>query len=228
MYENIFEYQKYDMEILKINNKIQSSKYKKFASEMVKKNKEVQMSKDKMEDQAQKLLADLKNSQIELDKCKEELDKLQKDFKEKVINQEEFDDKSKKLSAKLNTLSKKFIILQKDFENTDKAYGELKKDAIAVKTNYKNAKDAQEKLELSQKPILDKLESEKKKIVASIDKKILTEYEKLKQDNIMPVYVRIYNNDCCGGCMQKLSTSALAKGDERLVCEMCRRIIIRN
>ena len=228
MYENIFEYQKYDMEILKIKNKLQSSKYIKLANEMVKKNKEVQVSKDKMEVEAEKLLNDLKVNQAELEKRKIELDALTDEFKNKKITAEEYEEKSKNLSAKLNALSKKFIVLQKDFENTDKAFAELKKDAIAVKTNYKNAKEAQEKLEQSQKETLDKLEKEKQKMVSSIDKGMLGEYEKLKQDNIMPVYVRIYNKDCCGGCMQKLSTSVLAKGDKRLVCEMCRRIIIRD
>ena len=228
MYENIFEYQKYDMEIYKIKNKLEASNYKKLVSSMVKKNKEIQDNKNKMEVEAKKLLAELSDCQNALEQGKKEIESLQKSFKNKEINAEELDEKSKKLSTRLNTISKKFIILQKNFENMNKAFADLKKDAIAVKTNYKNAKDAQEKLEQSQKSVLDKLEKEKAKMQEGIDKKILAEYEKLKQDNIMPVYVRIYNNDCCGGCMQKLSTSALAKGDNRLVCEMCRRIIIRE
>lgn len=228
MYENMFEYQKYDMEIYKIINKLQSSNYKKLISSMIKKNKEIQVSKDKMEIEAKKLMEELKLNQEELDRSQKELNDMQNKFKKKELTKEEYEENRKKLSAKLNNLSKKFIILQKSFQNANKTFADLKKDAITVKTNYKNAKDAQEKLELSQKAILDKLEKEKSKMQEGIDKKLLTEYEKLKQDNIMPVYVRIYNNDCCGGCMQKLSTSTLANGEKRLVCEMCRRIIIRE
>ena len=228
MYENIFKYQECDMEIFKIKKRMQTTEYKKIISTMVQKNKDIQRDKDVMEKEANLLLNQINEVKNSINNEKNEMESLESQFNENKITKEIFVSKEMEVSTRLNNLLKKLVKLQKDVEIVNKKFDELKKNAKIIKINYKNAKEAQENFEKNELHAIQKLENDKKELSKNIDSAIMNEYEKYKKDNIMPVYVKLYNNECCGGCMQKLSTSQLSKDDKRIDCEMCRRIIIKE
>lgn len=228
MYSTILKYQECDLAILKLNKKIENSEYKKSINSMVQKNKEIQADKEKLEREAKQILGGIAETQAIIKKEKAELDSIEVKLKANEIDVEAYSKQANEISFRLNNLLKKLSKYQKEAEEIEKKYEELKKNATIVKANYKKAKEAQDKFTSKEETEINSIEDEKKKLEKSIDEKVMQEYLKFKKDNIMPVYVKIFNGDCCGGCMQKLSTAQLAKKEDKLICEMCRRIIIRN
>ena len=200
MYNTIFKYQEFDLEILKLNKKIQNSEYKKLINSMVQKNKEIQATKENLEKEAKKALDGISDAQSLIKKEKQSLEELENQLNKDEISVEEYSKKANDISFRLNNLLKRLSKLQKEAEEIETRYEDLKKNATIVKTNYKNAKDAQDKLANKEENQIKSLEEEKGKLEKSIDAKVLQEYTRYKKDNIMPVYVKIFNGDCCGGC----------------------------
>jgi predicted nucleic acid-binding Zn-ribbon protein len=227
MYKEILKYQEADMEIYKIEKKIQNSDNKKTINSMVQKNKEIQELKESLETDAKNQLALMDEMQKLVSNEKKQMEKLEQEFNNKELTEEDFSLKANEFLSKLNGLIKKLVKIQRDVDQVQKKYDDLKKNATIVKSKYKKAKEDQDLLIESEKAKIEELEKKKKSLEKTIDPEILAEYNKYKKENILPVYVGIINGDCCGGCMQKLSTSQLSIAKGKTNCEMCRRIIIR-
>ncbi len=227
MYQNILKLQDVDIDIMKINEKTQKSEYKQVIAAMVQKNKDIQKEKEAKEVEAKKLISVMQDKENEIAAIEKEIDKNSEEYNAKKLSLDNYKQKQAECANKLNLVSKKLIKLQKDFENLQKDFEELKNNAGAVKKKYQMAKDAQEALQDKIASQISALEKTKSELAKTIDKAVLDEYNKYRKDNIMPVYVKMVR-DCCGGCMQKLSAAQLSKTSNRIDCEMCRRIIIKD
>lgn len=228
MYQDILKYQDCDLQILKIRKKMEGTEYKKVISAMVSKNKDIQVDKDKLEIQAKKSIELIESAQNEIKELNKQLSSLDVKFSKEEIQAEEYSRKQIEISNQLSFAFKKITKMQKDLDQIQSQYEDLKKNATIVKTNYKNAKDAQDKVETIEKRNIEDIEKKMKSIEKNIDPILFSEYNKYKADNIMPVYVKLLIGDCCGGCMQKLSTAQQSNSDKKMICEMCRRIIIKD
>ena len=227
MFENILKYQKLDLQLIRLEKKLNESAKKKVVTDMVSLVKELQGKTVKLENDAKIALAKLDNLKNSYSKQFEEMEKLSKVSVESM-SEEELDKHIEKLNALNNSLqatSRELTILNDHVQKTVFEFEQTKKKVVTARQKHKDAKVAYEKEVNATSPEIEKIKAELASIKVEDD--LLKKYNQLKNDKIMPVFIQV-RDDCCGACMQKLPTSQLNKLKEagKLECEHCHRIII--
>lgn len=224
MYNEILEYQKRDLQIAKILTDMGSTQYKKAMKENSDIVKQMRIETDKLGNQAK---IQLKNFN-QLKSNYETYEKLITELENNNLSEEEKGKKINELLGKLNQLQKNINITKDNVEKINKLYGDAKQKVISAKKLYDDAKKEQEKINDSNSGIIENLRNEMKELEKNIDSELLKKYHELKNENVLPVYVMLFNKDACGGCRQKLAANQIdkLKKEKSISCENCRRIII--
>ena len=227
MFENILKYQKLDLQLIRLEKKLNESTNKKVISEMVTLVKELQGKTVKLENDAKVALKKIDELNAAYNKQFAEIERLSKISVENMTEGEvdKHIDALNSLSAGLQKTARDLSFLNDQVQKTVLEFEQTKKKVVAARQKHKDAKVAYEKEVNASEPEIAKVRNELNSI--KVEEDLLKKYNQLKNDKIMPVFIQV-RDDCCGACMQKLPTSQLNKLKEegKLECEHCHRIII--
>lgn len=227
MFENILKYQKLDLQLIKLEKKLEGSNNKKVINEMVTLIKELQAKTVKLENDAQALLKNIDDVKAKYDSQFAKMEALNKKNMEEMSEQEldKHIEELNDLGNGLQATAKQLTLLNEKVQKTVLEFEQTKKKVIIARQKHKDAKLAYEKEQNACDPEIEKIKKELSQIKVEDD--LLKKYNQLKNDKIMPVFIPV-RDDCCGACMQKLPTSQLnlLKEKGKLECEHCHRIII--
>lgn len=227
---SIFDYQKKDLERLKLIREVNDSPSKKTKEEASNKINELRKKSFNLEKDAKKLTALYEETKKAFDKLFDEFNALTKGKIEQTSGEiSKAIEKANILSVELANLQKKLMVLSENGEKICNEFKTTKKLAYNARLDYESAKTSYDKIKASVEPKVLALENEMKAIQLELDKKQFEKYQQLKQDKIMPVYVYRLESSC-GGCRTELPSSMLEKlkRDGYLECEHCRRIIVNK
>lgn len=227
---SIFDYQKKDLERLKLIREVNDSPYKKAKEEASNKINDLRKKSFNLEKDAKKLTTLYEETKKAYDKLFDEFNALTKTGVEQNIDAiAKAIEKANVLSVELANIQKKLMVLSENGEKICNEFKTTKKLAYDARVEYEKAKTGYEKIKLSAEPKVLALENQMKAMHAELDKKQFEKYQQLKQDKIMPVYVYRLGSSC-GGCRTELPSSMLEKlkRDGYLECEHCRRIIVNK
>ena len=225
MYEDIFNYQNIDMKIIKLAKESKQSPNAKIINDSVKTVKELQ-------DETNKLGLDAKKQLENFDKFKKLISSLTKEIEEIEnsgdYNSEETQKIIKDYLFQLNKIQGNIYILKSNFEKINKSFEEAKIKVIDAKNNHKNAKEKQDQFFAEINGKINSYKKQLKDMESNIDPALLEKFKDAKNDKIYPVFVKLTDDNACGGCRQKLATNELnkLKADKIIVCEHCRRYIV--
>jgi len=227
---SIFDYQKKDLERLKLIREVNDSPFKKAKEDASNKINDLRKKSFNLEKDAKKLTSLYEETKKAYDKLFDEFNALTKGGVEQNIEAiAKAIEKANILSVELANIQKKLMVLSENGEKICNEFKTTKKLAYDARVEYEKAKTGYEKIKLSAEPKVLALENEMKAMHAELDKKQFEKYQQLKQDKIMPVYVYRLGSSC-GGCRTELPSSMLEKlkRDGYLECEHCRRIIVNK
>lgn len=228
--KELLKYQELDIELKKIEKKVNGSEYfknvnkskeiaKKSQNRMIEVNNEAQ----KVSDEINKIIS-VKVKGIDLVKKYTEtnLENLNEKEVLEIVNKIKPIKKNlDELISRLNILESKMVNLLDEFEN-------LKKQIISSKKIYEDNKLKLEDLKQLVEPEIEKakvvLQNQEKKV----NPDLIQKYRNLKREGVFPVLVQIKDGKNCGYCrveqsMHKLEKLKLTGFTD---CEQCHRIII--
>lgn len=127
-----------------------------------------------------------------------------------------------KLESRVKSLSDNINHLIQDYNN---AMNKLRVAKEQIAKSKSEATIVANKLT----PQIQELEDKKKSLQASANKEMLDIYNKMRQDNLYPVFVHSTDNRC-GGCHMELSLNFIdrLKSKRMLQCEECHRYILSD
>ena len=228
MLNKVLEYQKIELEVIKLKEKLASNPAKQTLNKMLALGKDAQNKLVELEKQAKATIEQYEKTKEEFTKACDKLNNL--------IKQEANDVPEDKLRENIEQASALSILLgnlerslsyQKDVVTTImKNFDLCRKNIVASKQKYKETKEEYDAFE---KEILPQIEEKKKEMAAiekTADANLFTKYKHLRQDGIFPVFVPLKGN-ACGGCRMEIPAALMAKLKTTgyLECEQCRRLI---
>ena len=224
----ILEYQKLDIELLKLKKSGTNNEDKNNMSKLKGYIVESHDKGMKLENDAKKLFSDYLNLKKQYDSnFKKVQDLLNTD-----IATIELDNVDNILSA-INSLSSELFLLERNLniiinkiKSSLKEFEVTKNNIIKARQKYNEFKTKYEQGLNSVAPHIKAIEDKMKVLESEIDENLLAKYKTIKGDKIFPVYVGL-NNGHCGGCRVEIPTSKVnqLKKDGTIVCEQCHRII---
>lgn len=234
-FQKIFEYQKKDIELRKLNALIENDEA------LVSMNKNRKAFND-----AKQVIADGEQSASQMLETFAELGKYVDDNEAMLAELEnapecETEEELAERIKKLESLKSKFQNADKkarDIDDKSKDVCRARADAIKTgniaKQRYAEAKAKHGELVDSKASEVNALKSDLERMRAALDEKIFAEYQKLVDDNKFPPVVPasgdekkgMYN---CGGCGLALpqQSNMLIKDKGWCRCDNCRRIIVK-
>ena len=214
MFEDLFKYQEFDIELLKIDNELKSSKeykeYKITLSELAKLEAEAQViqsgSKKLAEisaeiDKRMTALAEIKaimENEAEIEDVNE-LDYYQERMQKILDELVSYEKELKAIEARIAEINKKYA-------EAVTAFKESAKGGKAATAAYKVLKDSYSERESAIKAELGKLSDE----LHSKYPQIMEIYDRLRKEKKLPAVVQ-FNNGYCGRCGMELSGGTSAK-----------------
>lgn len=224
MFEDIISYQKKDLELMKIQRQLENLPSRKVVDDMVGVVKELQQKSISLEKEATELKKIYNNLLAEMASLNAQIDNFDKecDVDAGIAQLTKLNNAIINLQNKITKLQSKITFVLRQFDDA-------KKKVVVAKTKHKEAKQNIEKEESILLPKIEKLKKEIQDSRQDIDKTLLSKYDELKADNVMPVFVPQIENSC-GGCRTELSSRGLEKlkTSKYIDCEHCRRIIINK
>ena len=228
MIEKLLQYQKLDLELLKLNRELASCPEKATMNKMIAFVKDAQNKSSMLERKAKDLLAEYNAVKTAYDETLKNVEKLTKLDASKLDN-----DKLKEMSNQVNVASSELFGLEKRLnvisaksKEVLKEFDMTKSNVIKARTKHRESKEQYEKR-------IENLEPKKNEILAKMaelekeaDKTMLAKYKSIKNDNIFPVFVPLHGN-LCGGCRMAIPSGQLdkIKSAKTARCEQCGRIL---
>lgn len=228
--ENILKYQELDRELYKVEQKISNSPYKKKAVELSGVAKKSQAKSTELESEATRLVGEINDLKEKFAFNKAKLDEVLKSDVQKMSLEdvEKMSNLKGKIAQNLNVLEK---MLQKSAENINKILSEFNhtiKTFNDAKTQYGVCKQKIDEETKALEPEKNKLTEQLQDLGKTVDKEILAEYKKKRQDErIFPVIVPLESGTFCGYCRMEQPKAALSRLKEKgvITCEHCKRFI---
>lgn len=229
---NLLKYQELDEKLYNVEQRLTKSPARKRAGELSKIAKNAQIKSNELESEAGKVLKEIEDVKVKFEDNKKSLQSLLNKDLDK-LSMEDLD-KITSLKAKilsnLNFLEKH---LQKhaelvnrilmDFNKTKKMYDEARLQFIECKN-----KIDEETKELE--PEKERLTKELEELSKSVEKNLLAEYKKRRNDNIFPVVVPLEGTNFCGRCRMELPMVAISRIKDVgvITCEHCKRLVYKK
>lgn len=229
---NLLKYQELDEKLYNVEQRLTKSPARKRAGELSKIAKNAQVKSNELELEAGKVLKEIEDVKAKFEENKKSLQSLLNKDLDK-LSMEDLD-KITSLKAKilsnLNFLEKH---LQKhaelvnriltDFNKTKKMYDEARVQFIECKNKIDEETKALE-------PEKERLVKELEELSKSVEKNLLVEYKKRRNDNIFPVVVPLEGTNFCGRCRMELPMVAISRIKDVgvITCEHCKRLVYKK
>ena len=229
---NLLKYQELDEKLYNVEQRLTKSPARKRAGELSKIAKNAQVKSNELEAEASKVLKEIEDVKVKFEENKKslqnllnrDLDKLSMEDLDKITSLKA------KILSNLNYLEKH---LQKhaelvnrilmDFNKTKKMYDEARVQFIECK----NKIDEETK---TLEPEKERLTNELEELSKSVEKNLLAEYKKRRNDNIFPVVVPLEGTNFCGRCRMELPMVAISRIKDVgvITCEHCKRLVYKK
>ncbi len=229
--EGLLKYQELDKKLYDVEQKLVNNAYRKKANELAQLAKKAQAKSAELEAEADKLITEIeqikKNYEINKKKSDEmvstNIENLKPEDLDKLMTLKG------KIMSNLNILEK---MLQKsaerinailsDFNKTKKVYDEARVQFAACKGKI-------DELGKQYEPEKQKIKNDLLALEKDVDKAILADYKKIRNDTF-PVIVPLTGGNFCGGCHMELPKIAVSHIKEKgmIVCEHCKRFIYQK
>lgn len=224
----ILEYQKKDLEIIKLERILNESSNRKAINQILNIVKETQRVSVSLEKNAEEILVQYNN--------------LKKGYNDNInkfimLGKKDMEDLTESetggilnlintMSSNLSILEKKLMLMAEKVNNVLLGYEAAKKKYQKAREKHLEFKNKFEKEKTSLQPKKEKLLNELKSIEKQVDAKLLKKYKEKRQDKIFPVFVEFMSN-ACGGCMMELASAQVEKlkRENILECENCHRLM---
>ena len=230
--KNLLKYQELDAKLYNVEQKLTSSPYKKKANELSQLAKKAQARSTELENEANNILKEIDDMKEKFNQNKKSLDSmLKKDLE--TLSVEELDKIAVLKGKILNNLNYLEKMLQKcaeninntlmEFNKTKKLYDEARNQFLACKKKIEEETNVLT-------PEKEKLEKELLTLENDVDKTLMAEYKKRRNDNIFPVVVPLEGKNFCGRCRMELPMAAISKMKNTgvITCEHCKRLIYQK
>ena len=229
---NLLKYQELDEKLYNVEQRLTKSPARKRAGELSKIAKNAQVKSNELELEAGKVLKEIEDVKAKFEENKnslqsllnKDLDKLSMEDLDKITSLKA------KILSNLNFLEKH---LQKhaelvnriltDFNKTKKMYDEARVQFIECKNKIDEETKALE-------PEKERLVKELEELSKSVEKNLLAEYKKRRNDNIFPVVVPLEGTNFCGRCRMELPMVAISRIKDVgvITCEHCKRLVYKK
>jgi predicted nucleic acid-binding Zn-ribbon protein len=227
MLEKILEYQKIDLDLIKVEIELNNSEERKQALKMQQYLKESETNLAKMENQAEELLKYYANASKQYDTCVKAFSQY-----EDVANVKEsdFNETAKQIGYVLDDigrLEKSINMLLEKMQQAQKNYEITKKNVLKARQSFLENRQKYEELRKQKEPDIKAHKEKLEALKTSIEKGLLDRYNKLRQDKKIPPFVPLTKNNQCGGCRMEMPLNFVnqLKTEKVLECENCQRLI---
>lgn len=239
MFEDLFEYQKNDVELYNIDRKLKSSdEYKKYALNY-KAFDESKKQMEKLEQDAQLMLS----NQKKIDEMSESVEKLVssiEDIKSVLKHEDEIEDVNEieyykdslaKIVAQIENYEKEIKAIASKIADVKKKYAET---VATYKKAKEGGKEAQDKFKAVQESVADQVKSLKESLAKAKPDllkaypKIMEIYERCRGEKKLPAIVE-KNGDYCGACGVEIDADLkgkLKKSGDFVECPNCHKVIV--
>jgi len=228
MTEEFLSYQSIDGELIKLEKELENNENKKQANLMSKFVMDATKKTRQLNEEADRLLKELKNL--------EEVEKKGIGLVEELMKQEtsslldsklkEFEQKVSGTNKSLRDLERHFIAQAEKMQSALNEFELTKKKVYLARQKYKENKEKYDESFGQISPKLEELRKELQAKETKLNKDLLEKYRELRKDGVFPIIVPL-NDKSCGGCRTNLPSSTLEKIKENgyIRCENCHRII---
>ncbi len=228
----LLHYQEEDAKLFSIEQKLVSSPHKKRANELAGLAKKAQVKSTELENEANNILKEIEDLKNNFAQSKKSLDGLLKKDLDK-FSEEELDASSTLKGKILNNLNSLEKMLQKSAEkinNVLSEYNKTKKMYDNARVQFEDCKRKMQEESTILEPEKEKLQKKLVELEKNVDKKLMEEYKKRRNDNIFPVVVPLEGKNFCGRCRMELPMVAISRINETgvITCEHCKRLIYKK
>ncbi|MDD2445333.1 MAG: C4-type zinc ribbon domain-containing protein [Clostridia bacterium] len=224
--DKILEYQKKDLEIVKLTHTLVDSPNRKAINQILNIVKETQYASSALESEAEGVLVQFNNLKKTYDDNVNSFITLTKKSVENISESEMSGVMNliNVMSSNLNILEKKLLGLAEKVNSILSNYEEAKKKYEMARKKHSEIKTKYEKEKSLLQPKIAAFEAELKAMEKSVDVKLLTKYKEKRQDKIFPIFVK-FSSDACGGCRMELPYAQIEKLKKEgiIECENCHR-----
>lgn len=140
-------------------------------------------------------------------------------------------DSAQKLTKSLDELRKKITRLEQEMNDAVRNYTKLKKETLAYQKQYEEAGKEYSSLKESVAEDRKKVEAELKKLAVGIPEDIMKKYAEKRKDKTFPIIYKMESDDkhcpACGTELSLIQIDKLAKNNEIIECENCRKLLFK-
>ena len=227
MINKILEYQKLDIDIMKKEKELNANENKRTANNMKSFVKDAQEKIINLDSQSEAIINEynaivenFKKAEKQLDLITNNMSKLTEEEKNKYIAQLD------SIVKVLDGYERKINEYQQKVNDILKVFFTTRKKVDGAKVKYKEAVDNFTNIQNEITPKINEEKAKLKELEKSIKPELLSSYNQIKANKIMPVFVSNENGKC-GGCKVTINKSLLEnlKNNKVVKCENCGRII---
>ncbi|MDE7379499.1 MAG: hypothetical protein K2N14_00465 [Clostridia bacterium] len=223
-------YQQKDSELLKLEQEIANSDERKKFAQAQSYMKKASDKLDKLEAQAQAIIARLDS----LTQRYAELAETLKDFEhldelmESGADLSFYQRNASQVSESLKTLKAEINSLIASAKETNEEYQGMKEKTIAVQKQYPELQAKYKQFKQSKQEQTDKITAELKNLAKDIDEEVLKKYQAKRSERIFPIICEIKMERCskCGIELSIADKEKVAAG-KVVECENCHRILYK-
>lgn len=228
--KELLKYQEIDIELKKLEKKVNGSEYFKNVNKSKEVAKKSQLKMIDLNEEAKKISDDInkivqvKEKGLELVKkySNMNIDNMQEKEVPEIVNKIKPIKKNlEELITRLYNLQQKMIKILEEFDN-------LKKQIISSKKIHDENKVHLDKLKLEIEPDAEKIRAKLQAQEKKVNPELIQKYRNLKREGVFPVIVSLKDGKNCGYCRVEQSIHKLEKlkFNGFTDCEQCHRIII--
>lgn len=227
----ILEYQAVDEKLYKLEKTLNSNENK---IKMKKSKEKVNECKEKVliiENEAQKLIREYNDLQksVEINLKNVEVLKAQNIEELNPNKVKLFISQSDVVGKNLNILQNKATAIQKSIQEQLKEYKKIMQSVKKANEDYAIAKEAYNSEVAKIEPEMNTIKKELEDLQKDLPKDLFDKYQKIRKDNIYPVFSEMKDKKCssCGMEVPAMSFDLIKSGN-CIECEHCRRILFVN
>lgn len=229
MIQEFLNYQKLDGELIRLEKELDNNENKKQANLMIKFVKDATEKTKQLDNEANKLVEELKKLEEVEKKGISHVEKLMKQDIN-ALSEEELADLEHKISSasrNLKELEKRLRAQTDRINEALKEFENTKKKIYIARQKHKENKDSYDVYLKEAEPKINSLKQQLKQMEKSLDKELFEKYKELRKDGMFPIMVPLLEEKVCGGCRTNLPSSTIERIKQHgtIRCENCRRII---
>jgi predicted nucleic acid-binding Zn-ribbon protein len=227
--DKILAYQEQDLELRRLELKIEKSKDFAIAEQAKAKFINLGNIAKNTENNAAVLYKNYKKLEGYVNTLSSKIDELAKVLEMELSddNLQKVGDQINKLSSNLSAIEKEIYNMPQNIDEISRTNEEARKQGASMRHTFNESKKRFDALKDELEPKIDEYKKKLSEMSKGIEKDLFLRYQSLRKDKVLPAFVSVIDGNRCGGCRMEQSMAAIAKLKQKgtIECESCRRII---